>query len=283
MSELLNAIRLNLPPVFHITYIIEILIFAFIFYELLIWVKDTRAWTLLKGIIIIVVFALVAYFLNLSTVTWLLSKTATMLVTILVVVFQPELRRALENLGSKSIFAKMFGTVDSRSDSDRKSADRVQGEIARAAFEMGRARTGALIVMENVVQLNEYERTGIPIDAIVSSQLLINIFEHNTPLHDGAVFISNGRVVAATCYLPLTENTSISKDLGTRHRAGVGISEVSDSLTIIVSEETGEVSLAEAGRLTRNVSKEELLRRMKALSGYKAAAGDKGKSRKDSK
>ena len=179
MSELLNAIRLNLPPVFHITYIIEILIFAFIFYELLIWVKDTRAWTLLKGIIIIVVFALVAYFLNLSTVTWLLSKTATMLVTILVVVFQPELRRALENLGSKSIFAKMFGTVDSRSDSDRKSADRVQGEIARAAFEMGRARTGALIVMENVVQLNEYERTGIPIDAIVSSQLLINIFEHN--------------------------------------------------------------------------------------------------------
>ena len=251
MSELLNAIRLNLPPVFHITYIIEILIFAFIFYELLIWVKDTRAWTLLKGIIIIVVFALVAYFLNLSTVTWLLSKTATMLVTILVVVFQPELRRALENLGSKSIFAKMFGTVDSRSDSDRKSADRVQGEIARAAFEMGRARTGALIVMENVVQLNEYERTGIPIDAIVSSQLLINIFEHNTPLHDGAVIIRGDRIYAASCVLPLTSRTSIGKNLGTRHRAGVGLSEVSDAFVIIVSEETGAISVAVNGVLRR--------------------------------
>lgn len=286
MSDFLNTIRLNLPPVFHFTYVIEILIFAFIFYELLIWVKDTRAWTLLKGIIIIVVFALVSYFLNLSTVTWLISKTATMLVTIIVVVFQPELRRALENLGSKSIFVKMFGIADNRTDDDRKSAERVQAEIVRAAFEMGKARTGALMVLENIVQLNEYERTGIPIDAIVSSQLLINIFEHNTPLHDGAVFIKDGRVVAATCYLPLTENSDISKDLGTRHRAGIGISEVSDSLTIIVSEETGEVSIAEGGRLTRNVSRDTLLLRIKSLAVYKGTEEDqhpKGKARKDSK
>ena len=128
----------------------------------------------------------------------------------------------------------------------------------KAVFEMSKVKTGALIVMEKKVILNEYERTGIPIDALISSQLLMNIFEHNTPLHDGAVFIRNQRVVAATCYLPLSDNMELSKELGTRHRAGVGISEVSDSLTIIVSEETGAVSIAESGKLTRSVSPDDL-------------------------
>ena len=135
-------------------------------------------------------------------------------------------------------------------------------EIAKAAFEMGKVKTGALIVVERDILLTEYERTGIEVDAVVSSQLLINIFEHNTPLHDGAVIIRNNRVVAATCYLPLSDNMMLSKDLGTRHRAGVGVSEVTDSLTIICSEETGSVSVAAGGELERNVTIEQLKQRL---------------------
>ena len=137
---------------------------------------------------------------------------------------------------------------------DRRSRDKINSEIVKAVFEMSKVKTGALIVMEKKVILNEYERTGIPIDALISSQLLMNIFEHNTPLHDGAVFIRNQRVVAATCYLPLSDNMELSKELGTRHRAGVGISEVSDSLTIIVSEETGAVSDRKSTRLNSSHS-----------------------------
>ena len=248
----------GLPQSFHLTYIVEILILTVIIYELLIWVKNTRAWTLLKGIVVVTAFALISYFFHLTTLTWLMSKTAGVLVTVVVIVFQPELRRALEQLGRKNIIFSIFGTSAVIAEEDRRSRDKINSEIVKAVFEMSKVKTGALIVMEKKVILNEYERTGIPIDALISSQLLMNIFEHNTPLHDGAVFIRNQRVVAATCYLPLSDNMELSKELGTRHRAGVGISEVSDSLTIIVSEETGAVSIAESGKLTRSVSPDDL-------------------------
>ena len=255
MSMLNN---IGLPQSFHLTYIVEILILTVLIYELLIWVKNTRAWTLLKGIVVVTAFALISYFFHLTTLTWLMSKTAGVLVTVVVIVFQPELRRALEQLGRKNIIFSIFGTSAVIAEEDRRSRDKINSEIVKAVFEMSKVKTGALIVMEKKVILNEYERTGIPIDALISSQLLMNIFEHNTPLHDGAVFIRNQRVVAATCYLPLSDNMELSKELGTRHRAGVGISEVSDSLTIIVSEETGAVSIAESGKLTRSVSPDDL-------------------------
>ena len=255
MSMLNN---IGLPQSFHLTYIVEILILTVIIYELLIWVKNTRAWTLLKGIVVVTAFALISYFFHLTTLTWLMSKTAGVLVTVVVIVFQPELRRALEQLGRKNIIFSIFGTSAVIAEEDRRSRDKINSEIVKAVFEMSKVKTGALIVMEKKVILNEYERTGIPIDALISSQLLMNIFEHNTPLHDGAVFIRNQRVVAATCYLPLSDNMELSKELGTRHRAGVGISEVSDRLTIIVSEETGAVSIAESGNLTRSVSPDDL-------------------------
>ena len=255
MSMLNN---IGLPQSFHLTYIVEILILTVIIYELLIWVKNTRAWTLLKGIVVVTAFALISYFFHLTTLTWLMSKTAGVIVTVVVIVFQPELRRALEQLGRKNIIFSIFGTSAVIAEEDRRSRDKINSEIVKAVFEMSKVKTGALIVMEKKVILNEYERTGIPIDALISSQLLMNIFEHNTPLHDGAVFIRNQRVVAATCYLPLSDNMELSKELGTRHRAGVGISEVSDSLTIIVSEETGAVSIAESGKLTRSVSPDDL-------------------------
>ena len=267
MNKWMKALtNIGLPQSFHITYIVEILILTFIIYELLIWVKNTRAWTLLKGIVVVTVFALGSYFFHLTTLTWIMSKTAGVLVTVVVIVFQPELRRALEQLGRKNIIFSIFGSSPIRAEEDRRSLDKINSEIVRAVFEMGKVKTGALIVMEKQVILNEYERTGIPIDALISSQLLMNIFEHNTPLHDGAVFIRNQRVVAATCYLPLSDNMELSKELGTRHRAGVGISEVSDSLTIIVSEETGAVSIAEGGRLTRNISQDALKKKLSEMT-----------------
>ena len=273
MSMLNN---IGLPQSFHLTYIVEILILTVIIYELLIWVKNTRAWTLLKGIVVVTAFALISYFFHLTTLTWLMSKTAGVLVTVVVIVFQPELRRALEQLGRKNIIFSIFGTSAVIAEEDRRSRDKINSEIVKAVFEMSKVKTGALIVMEKKVILNEYERTGIPIDALISSQLLMNIFEHNTPLHDGAVFIRNQRVVAATCYLPLSDNMEMSKELGTRHRAGVGISEVSDSLTIIVSEETGAVSIAESGKLTRSVSPDDLKAKLAEIT----QGVDEGKRKK---
>ncbi|MBX9232461.1 diadenylate cyclase CdaA [Coprococcus catus] len=273
MSMLNN---IGFPQSFHLTYIVEILILTVIIYELLIWVKNTRAWTLLKGIVVVTAFALISYFFHLTTLTWLMSKTAGVLVTVVVIVFQPELRRALEQLGRKNIIFSIFGTSAVIAEEDRRSRDKINSEIVKAVFEMSKVKTGALIVMEKKVILNEYERTGIPIDALISSQLLMNIFEHNTPLHDGAVFIRNQRVVAATCYLPLSDNMELSKELGTRHRAGVGISEVSDSLTIIVSEETGAVSIAESGKLTRSVSPDDLKAKLAEIT----QGVDEGKRKK---
>lgn len=248
-----------------ITYmnIVEIIIIAFLIYEILLWIKNTRAWTLLKGIVFILAFAIFTYILRLDTIMWILQKTALVATTALVIIFQPELRKALEQLGSKNLVSVFLSFDDNKG--DQGFTEKTVSELVRASFEMAKVKTGALMVIERGTPLKDIQRTGIDVDGLVTSQLLINIFEHNTPLHDGAVVIRGNRVAAATCYLPLSDNDSINKALGTRHRAAVGISEVTDSLTIIVSEETGRVSLAEHGDLRRIDDAESLNRELRGL------------------
>lgn len=238
------------------TDIAEIIIITVLIYNILVWIKQTRAWNLLKGIIVVLVIVLTAAMFQMNTILWLASKTINVAVIAIIIVFQPELRRALEQLGQKNFFTSLF-SFDSQKGQERFS-ERVTNEVVKATYEMAKVKTGALIVIEQDVNLGEYERTGIALDSMISSQLLINIFEHNTPLHDGAIIVRGERIVSATCYLPLSDNLSLSKELGTRHRAAVGISEVCDALTIVVSEETGNVSIAIGGELYRNVDAEYL-------------------------
>ena len=227
------------------TDILEIIILSFFIYHFLIWVRRTRTWVLLKGLLVLVFFK------------FLITRGMDVAMVAAVIVFQPELRRALEQLGEQKLLSNLM-SFDSLKDIQERFSDKTVDELVKGTMAMARVKTGALIVIEKNTPLTEYERTGIQVDAIVTSQLLINIFEHNTPLHDGAVIVRGNRVTSATCYLPLSDNMELSKELGTRHRAGVGISEVTDSMTIIVSEETGKVSIAENGRLLRAVTEEEL-------------------------
>lgn len=257
------SMYMNLPKI-TTTDIVEIIIIAFLFYYMLVWIKNTRAWVLLKGLLVILLFVLVAAVFQMNTIIWIAKNTLNILLIALVVIFQPEMRKALENLGRKNILASLFPFDFSKGETG-KFSDRTITELVKACYEMGKVKTGALIVVEDEIVLSEYERTGIAVDGILTSQLLINIFEKNTPLHDGAVIVRGDRVVSATCYLPLTDSLSISKDLGTRHRAAVGISEVSDSLTIVVSEETGRVSIALGGELYRNVDAEFLKNKLTYL------------------
>lgn len=246
--------------------ILEIIVIAFATYHIILWVKNTRAYSLVKGILVLLVFYVVAYVLDMSAVLWIFNKTIGIGITAIIIVFQPELRTALEQLGRKNLIQNFIPFEEQRDKSVRFS-DRTINELVRATFELARTKTGALIIIEHDITLAEYERTGINIDSAISSQLLINIFEHNTPLHDGAVIIRGDRIVAATCYLPLSDNMQLSKDLGTRHRAGVGVSEVTDSLTIIVSEETGKVSTAYEGRISRNIDGDDLKQKLAVLQG----------------
>lgn len=239
----------------------EILIIAVLLYYTLVWMKTTRAWILLKGLIVILAFLLLAYFFRMTTILWMAQNVLGFAVTALIVVLQPELRKALEELGKKNIISSVL-PFDNSHRVNEEFSEKTINEITKACVEMGKVRTGALIVIEQKVSLRDYERTGIDVDGIVTSQLLINIFEHNTPLHDGAVIIQGNRVVSATCYLPLSDNLGLSKELGTRHRAGVGISEITDSLAIIVSEETGKISVAYEGELERNLDADSLRDRM---------------------
>lgn len=242
----------------------EIIIIAILVYFALLWIKSTRAWYLLRGIGMILAFALLAALFRWNTILWILDKSGAIAVTALVIIFQPELRRALEQLGRKKLVVGLFNFGEGREKGERFSS-KTADEIVRAAYEMGAVRTGALIVIEQDMVLEEYVRTGIEVDGVVTSQLLINIFEHNTPLHDGAVIVRGNRVVAATCYLPLSDNSNLSKELGTRHRAGVGISEGTDSFTIIVSEETGAVSVAVGGSIIRDIDRDSLRNKLEYL------------------
>lgn len=250
------SMYMNLPQI-TLTDVVEIFIITVLFYYMLVWIKNTRAWMLLKGILVILIFVGIAAVFQMNTIIWIAKNTLSVALIALVVIFQPEMRKALEGLGRKNFLASLFSIDFSKNDTG-KFSDKTINELVKACYEMGKVKTGALIVVEDEIVLSEYERTGIAVDGILTSQLLINIFEKNTPLHDGAVIIRGDRVVSATCYLPLTDSLSISKDLGTRHRAAVGISEVSDSLTIVVSEENGKVSIAMGGELYRNVDAEFL-------------------------
>lgn len=243
------------------TDVVEIILLSFLVYKVMLWIRETRAWTLLKGILLLGVFVAVAYILQMDTIKFLVTKGTDLALMAAVIIFQPELRRAMEQLGEKKVLSSIVPFDTSKNVSERMS-DRTVNELVKASIEMGKAKTGALIVLEQNENLAEYERTGIPIDAQITSQLLINIFEHNTPLHDGAVLVRENRIISATCYLPLSDNMVLSKELGTRHRAGVGVSEATDSLTIIISEETGQISYAYKGELTRGVSGEELKKRL---------------------
>lgn len=235
--------------------ILDILIVAYIIYKIIFWIKETRAWVLFKGILVILALAAVATILKLNTILWILSNTISVGIIAVIVVFQPELRKALEQLGKGKFFSYFMRTEEEEC---KKASSRTVDEIIKAADKMGEAKTGALILIEQEVPLGDLERTGIPIDAVISSQLLINIFEHNTPLHDGAVIIRRNRVAAATCFLPLTDSNEISMELGTRHRAAIGASEVSDAYVIVVSEETGSISVARGGVLYRDLTTEQL-------------------------
>jgi diadenylate cyclase len=231
--------------------ILDIIVVSYIFYKGYILIKETRAVQLLKGILLILLLIPISSLLKLTMLKWILEKTITIGVLSIIIIFQPEIRRALEHLG-RSAFNDMHILED------EEAMEKVVTEVAEAVESLSKERTGALIVIENRTGLGEVIGTGTKLDAVVSSELLQNIFVVNTPLHDGATIIRNDKIAAAGCFLPLTSNDSISKSLGTRHRAAIGISENSDALTIIVSEETGTISLAVNGRLTRNYTKERL-------------------------
>jgi len=243
-------------PSFGISDIIEIFLIAFLIYKIIGWFRGSKAGTIIKGIVVLVGFTVLASILHFDAILWLLQNSLTFGITAALIIFQPELRRALEELGKGNFIASLF-TFDTTEGTELFD-EQVITEIGRAATEMSRTKTGALIVIERGISLQDYEKTGILIDGKVSSQLLVNIFEHNTPLHDGAVIIRGNRIVAATCYLPLTASQDLSKELGTRHRAAVGISEVTDSYTIVVSEETGAISLAYDRRLIRNLTIDDI-------------------------
>ena len=270
LSELWDDITTyaHLPQAIAVTDVIEIAIIATLFYYMLVWIKNTRAWTVLKGVLVVLVFIMLAAIFQMNTIIWIAEKLVSVAVIAIAVIFQPEMRKALESLGRHRLLMRFFNMEGNKTIG--KFSDKTVTELVRACFEMGKVKTGALIVVEDEMMLTEYERTGIAVDGIVTSQLLINIFEKNPTLHDGAVIVRGDRVVSATCYLPLSDSLTLSKDLGTRHRAAVGISEVSDSMTIAVSEETGRVSIAIGGELYRNVDADFLKNKLMFLQKREA-------------
>lgn len=258
-------------PSMNVVDVLEIIIIAFIVYHVIKWVRSTRAWMPVKGLMILVVFWVLASILKMDVILWILNNTIGVGITAIIIVFQPEIRRALEQLGQQSFATSLRFFSEGKENGERFSEKTIE-ELVKGTFLLARHKTGALIVLEQEVSLAEYEETGIAIDAIVTNQLLINIFEHNTPLHDGAVIVRGNRITSATCYLPVSKNMKLSKELGTRHRAGVGISEVTDSFTIIVSEQTGKVSVAKNGTLIRNVDADYLRMKLQEIQKDKVKA-----------
>ncbi len=270
---------LSLPKNIGLIDVVQVLLIAVVVYYFILWIKQTRAYTLFKGMILIVLIVMIAALTGMETILWIFRNISTVVLVALVVIFQPELRKMLEQLGEKNTLS-MLGMLNREKEGIERLGEQSVEEIIRACYEMGAVKTGALIVLERDIVLSEYEKTGIEIDAKISSQLLINIFEHNTPLHDGAVLVRNDRIQAATCYLPLSDNLSLNKNLGTRHRAAVGISEVSDALTIIVSEETGNVSYAQKGRINTGVTQTELKEQLRTFLADGSTSDKKRKNRK---
>ena len=238
--------------------VVDILIVAVILYKVYEMLQDTRAITLVKGLIVLMIVTLVSGLLELHVISWLLQKTVTLLFVALPIVFQPELRRALERLGQ----GRFLGLDQYL---DVEEANSLTNEIDKAVFNMADKKIGALLVIEKNVGINEIIDTGIKIEGLITTEFLMNVFIPNTPLHDGAAVIRGKRLVAAGCYLPLTENRSLSSELGTRHRAAIGLSEQCDAVIIIVSEETGVVSVAENGRIERYMTHDSLRQRIRPL------------------
>ncbi len=247
-------IRYSIPSINFLD-LLQIIILAFVFYQGMLFLKRTQAWTLLKGIVLIAIITLIFRILNLNVLYWIISKSFNILLIVAVVIFQPELRSALDKIGRKSFAKVLFSTVENRT---KKFSDNDINEIIQACQIMSEENTGALIAIEREVPLNDFEKTGIALDAKITKQLLINAFEHNTPLHDGAMIIRDNRIVAATCYFPLSKNENISKSLGTRHRAAIGITEITDCICIVVSEETGNISVSTKGLLEEDISYDRL-------------------------
>lgn len=235
--------------------IIDILIVSYVIYKLILLVRGTRAIQLLKGIFVVVVTWALSTWFKLSTLQWMMNQMFTFGVLAVIIIFQPELRRALEQLGRGALFSR------TPTETDNELNKRV-GEVIKAVDYLARRKIGAIIVFERETGLNDYIESGIAIESHISSELLINIFIPNTPLHDGAVLVRNNRLMGAGCYLPLSENPFISKELGTRHRAAIGMSEVSDAVCVIVSEETGQISLALNGHIIRDIKEEALLSKL---------------------
>ncbi|MEY4479790.1 MAG: hypothetical protein RLZZ267_468 [Bacillota bacterium] len=236
------------------TDIIDIIIVSYVIYKLIILVRGTRAVQLLKGIIVIAIAWVLSVWLNLYTLNWLLNQMITVGVLAVIVIFQPELRRALEQLGRGRLFSR-------GSDIDQEYS-RLIGEVVKAVNYMSKRKIGALIVFERETGLNDYIESGVKIESQITSELLINIFVPNTPLHDGAVILKENKISAAACYLPLSENPFISKELGTRHRAAIGVTEVSDGICVVVSEETGQVSFSMNGQVVRDIKEESLIAKL---------------------
>lgn len=251
--------------------VVDILIVAYLFYKILRFIKDTRAEQLFKGVIILLVATQVSGMLKLHTLYWILVKILEAGFILPFIIFQPELRAGLEHLGRNTNLFR-FGTQ--AKSAYELNVDKVISEMLGAVYDMAGRKIGALLVLEGKTKLNEIVETGTEIDAKITKQILCNIFIPNTPLHDGAVIIRDGKIKSAACFLPLTQRKDLSKDLGTRHRAGIGVSEISDSLILIVSEETGHVSIARAGKIYRDVSKERLANILKNF--YKNNSEEKG-------
>lgn len=231
--------------------VIDIVVVAYFLYRLFLMLKNTRAATLGKGLMVLIGFTLICRWLNLHVISWLLEKSMTVIMVALPVVFQPELRRALEQIGRGKLFHK-------GSELDEQELEEMLDSVAHATKVMSKNKVGALMVFERATGLAERIETGVPIDGLVSSGLLQNIFVKDTPLHDGAVIIRGNRVVAACCLLPLTENRNLSQELGTRHRAAIGMSEQSDAMILVVSEETGTISIARNGELMRYLTVDDV-------------------------
>jgi len=253
LLEQLKALNLD---ILNFTSILDILLVSFVFYRFMRIIQGTRAVQLIKGLVVLLVATTASSWLHLYTINWLLQQVMTALVVALPIVFQPELRRALETLGRGKFFTR---TVNTLKEADRS---RMINEVVRAVQVLTKNKMGALIIIERVTGLEEYIDSGVKIDGIVSAEFLVNIFIPNTPLHDGAVIIRGDRVTAAACFLPLSENPYLSKELGTRHRAGIGVSEVSDAVAVIVSEETGAISLAMDGAIDRMLDESTLKQKL---------------------
>ncbi len=234
---------------------LDIFIVAAILYKVYEMLQDTRAITLVKGLLVLMTVTVICNFFQLHVISWLLQKSLTLIFVALPIVFQPELRRALEHLGQGGFIGKSVLLDD-------KEAAAVVNELVKAVKSLAASKTGALLVIERKMGLNDISMTGVRIEGLISSEFLLNVFIVNTPLHDGAAIIRGKRLVAAGCLLPLTEDRSLDKELGTRHRAAIGLSEQSDALIVVVSEETGTISVAEGGKIDRHLTAEQLKERL---------------------